>query len=56
LTKGRHVTAKSNAIMETHFMIFVTVGNLVSPSSFPFAGEVRGRTLGRPPNEKTYRL
>ena len=23
-------------------MTFVTIGNLVSPSSFPFAGEVRG--------------
>jgi hypothetical protein len=30
--------------METHSMIFVTIGNLVSPSSIPFAGEVRGRT------------
>ncbi len=42
--------------METHFMIFVAIGNPVSPSGFPFAGEVRGG-LGPPlPNEKTYQL
>ncbi len=43
--------------METHCMIFVTIGNLVPPSSFPFAGEVEGADLAHPPpNEKTYRL
>jgi hypothetical protein len=30
--------------MGTHFVILVTIGNLVSPSSFPFAGQVMGRT------------
>src|SRR6266849_3560922 len=29
--------------MGTHWMIFLTIGNLVSPSSFPFAGQVKGR-------------
>src|SRR5882762_7598220 len=29
--------------METHSMIFVTIDKLVSPSSFPFAGQVKGR-------------
>src|SRR5713226_1002920 len=33
VAKGRHVTARSNAEMDTHSMIFVTIGNLVSPSS-----------------------
>ena len=27
--------------MGTHWMIFLTIGNLVSPSSFPFAGQVK---------------
>src|SRR6266851_234029 len=30
--------------MGTHCMIFLTIGNLVSPPSFPFAGQVKGRT------------
>ena len=29
--------------MGTHWMIFLTIGNLVSPSSFPFAGQVKDR-------------
>ena len=33
LAKGRHDTTMSNAVMDTHSMIFVTIGNLVSPSS-----------------------
>ncbi len=30
--------------MDTHSMIFVTIDNLVSPPSFPFARQVKGRT------------
>jgi hypothetical protein len=30
--------------MGTHCLIFLTIGNLVSPLSFPFAGQVKGRT------------
>ena len=37
--------------MDNHSMIFVTIGNLVSPPSFPFAGEVRG-VLSSPPTER----
>src|SRR5229473_2749992 len=33
LAKGRHDTTMSNAVMDTHSMNFVTIGNLVSPSS-----------------------
>src|SRR5216684_6152320 len=33
LAKGRHDTTMSNAVMDTHSMIFVSIGNLVSPSS-----------------------
>src|SRR6266446_39241 len=33
LAKGRQDTTMSNAVMDTHCMIFVTIGNLVSPSS-----------------------
>ncbi len=29
--------------MGTHWMIFLTIGNLVSPSSFPCAGQVKDR-------------
>src|SRR5258708_39741873 len=29
--------------MGIHWMIFLTIGNLVSPSSFPFAGQVKDR-------------
>src|SRR6266850_2968927 len=29
--------------METHSMIFVSIDKLVSPSSFPIAGQVKGR-------------
>src|ERR1700682_1301783 len=38
--------------MDTHSMIFVTIGNLVSPPSFPLAGEVRGRTQPAPSERK----
>src|SRR6266404_6260742 len=44
LAKVRHDTTMSNAVMDTHSMIFVTIGNLVSPPSFPFARQVKGRT------------
>jgi hypothetical protein len=38
--------------MQTHSMIFVTIGDLISPPSFPFARQVKGK-LARPlPNEK----
>ncbi len=30
--------------MGTHCLIFLTIGNLVSPPSFPFARQVKGRT------------
>src|SRR5260370_38358383 len=39
--------------METHCLIFLTIGNLVSPPSFPFAGQVKGRT--GPSNERSAR-
>ena len=38
--------------MGTHWMIFLTIGNLVSPSSFPFPGQVKGRTCPPPPNKR----
>ena len=31
--EGCHVTARSNAVMGTHCMVFLTIGNLGSPSS-----------------------
>src|SRR6266550_5651718 len=34
--------------MDTHSMIFLTIGNLVSPPSFPLAGQVRRDELARP--------
>ncbi len=41
--------------METHFMIFVTIGNLVSVQ-FPLRRRSEGADLARPPaSEKTYR-
>src|SRR5260370_7732222 len=40
--------------MGTHCFI-LTIGNLVSPPSFPFFGQVRGRTGPRPPNERSLR-
>src|SRR6266404_726726 len=30
--------------MGTHCLIFLTIGNLVSPPSFPFARQMKGRT------------
>src|SRR5437016_1024906 len=33
--------------MGTHWIIFLDIGNLVSPPSFPFAGQVKGK-LARP--------
>src|SRR6266852_1944215 len=41
--------------MGTHWMIFLAIGNLVSPHSFPFAGQVKGRTGPPPPNERSLR-
>jgi len=38
--------------MGTHCLIFLTIGNLVSPPSFPFAGQVKGRTGPAPSNRK----
>jgi hypothetical protein len=38
--------------MGIHCTIFLTSGHLVSPPSFPFAGEVRGADLARPPRAK----
>src|SRR6266581_1450108 len=55
VAKGRHVTARSNAVMDTHCMISLTIENLVSPSSSFFVGQVRGRTWPAPPNETTVR-
>src|SRR5258708_35986819 len=40
--------------MGTHCLI-LTIGNLVSPPSFPFAGQVKGRTGPPPPNERSLR-
>ncbi len=40
--------------MGTHWMIFLTIGNLVSPPGFPFAGKVKGRT-GPPPSHRLVR-
>jgi hypothetical protein len=39
--------------MGTHWMIFLTIGNLVSPPSFSFAGQVKGRTGPPPPNNRS---
>jgi len=36
-------------------LIFLTIGNLVSPPSFPFAGQVKRRTGPSPPNERSFR-
>ncbi len=41
--------------MGTHWMIFLIIGNLVSPPSFPFAGEVKGRPGPPPPNKRSLR-
>ncbi len=38
--------------MGTHWIIFLTIGNLVFPPSFSFAGQVKGRT-GPPPSKQT---
>src|SRR5947209_9431379 len=38
--------------METHFTCLGTIDNLVSPSTFTFAGEVRGRTWPAPHRTK----
>jgi hypothetical protein len=38
--------------MGTHCLIFLTIGNLVSPPSFPFAGQVKGRTGPAPSKRK----
>jgi len=38
--------------MGTHCLIFLTIGNLVSPPSFPFAGQVKGRTGLAPSKRK----
>lgn len=37
--------------METHFMIFVNIGDLVSPSSSVFVGQAWG-LIGPPPERK----
>jgi hypothetical protein len=44
VAEGRNSTTRSNAMTEAHFVILVTIGNLVSPASFRFTGELRGRT------------
>ena len=38
----RNNTTRSNAVMKIHFRLLVTIGNLVSLSSFPLSGQVRG--------------
>src|SRR5258708_28473349 len=40
--------------MGTHCLI-LTIGNLVTPPSCPFAGQVKGRTGPPPPNERSLR-
>jgi hypothetical protein len=40
--------------MRTHRMIFLTIGDLMSPI-FRFAGQVKGRSGSPPPNEKSVR-
>src|SRR5882762_7755235 len=45
----------SNVLMETHSMVFLTIGNLVSPPSFPLPGQVEGRTGPPPLNERSLR-
>jgi hypothetical protein len=39
--------------MGTHWMIFLTIGNLISPPSFPFARQVKGRAGPPSPNERS---
>lgn len=41
--------------MGTHWMIFLTIGNLVFPPSFSFAGQVKGQTDPPPPNKRSVR-
>src|SRR5437879_2316760 len=42
--------------MGIHCMVvFVTIGNLASPSNSLFVGQVQGRTWPAPPNERTVR-
>src|SRR6267143_497450 len=41
--------------MGTHWIIFLTIGNLVCPPSFPFAGQVKGQTGPPPPNDRSVR-
>jgi hypothetical protein len=38
--------------MGTHCLIFLTIGNLVSPPRFPFAGQMKGRTGLAPSKRK----
>jgi hypothetical protein len=38
--------------MGTDWIIFLTIGNLASPPSFPFPGQVKGRNCPPPPNER----
>src|SRR5438445_12585051 len=41
--------------MGTNWMSFLTIGNLVFPPSFSFAGQVKGRTGPPPPNRISVR-
>src|SRR5205814_10470486 len=41
--------------MGTHWMSFLTIGNLVFPPSFSFAGQVKGPTGPPPPNRLSVR-
>jgi hypothetical protein len=36
--EARHVNAKSTAVMGIHRMVFLSIGNLVSPTSSLFSG------------------
>ncbi len=56
LAEGCQNTVRSNAVMETHFMIFVTIGaSFLRPVS-PYRRS-EGADLARPaPNEKTCQL
>src|SRR6266581_6347085 len=45
----------SNVLMETHSTVFLTIDKLVSPPSFPFPGQVEGRTGSPPLNERCLR-
>ena len=38
--------------MKIHFRLLVTIGNLVSLSSLPLSGQVRGQGSPPPPNER----